>query len=112
MTSTTSTRPWLSAVEWSLSMASVAAVTPDRDQRVEAAGPKRGHQVAGAVRLPLDPLLVPSHVAEGVAPVGGAQDRAAQVGDPAHLRGAQGHDTVEAEQALVPAQDAVRVPAA
>ena len=57
------------------------------------------------------PSVVPDDVAEGIAAVGGAEDGAAEVGDPADLRGAQRHDAVEGEQSLVAPLDPVAPPA-
>ena len=63
-----------------------------------------------AVPLVLLALLVPHDVAEGVAAVGGAENGAAEVSDPADFRGTERDDAVEGKQAFVAALNPVRLP--
>ena len=89
-----------------------AAVAADGDQRVEAAGAERRDQVVGAVHLGRGPSGCGVGPAERIAPVGGAEDGAAEMGDAADVRRGERHDAVVAEQAAVAALDAVALPAA
>ena len=57
------------------------------------------------------PVGVGDDVAEWIAPVGGAEDGAAEVGDAADVLGAEAHHTVEGEQSFVAALDPVDLPA-
>ena len=70
------------------------AVTADGDQRVEPTRLEGVDQVVRAVGLVLAALRILHHVAEGVAPVGGAENRPAEVGDAAYRRGTEGNDAV------------------
>src|SRR5690606_13128762 len=89
-----------------------APIAADRDQRLESARVEGAAQVVGAVVLVFRALFVEADVAKRVAPVGGAEDGAAQVGDAADLVGPELHDALEAQQALEPALDPVGAPPA
>ena len=72
---------------------------------------KRRDQVVGAVHLDVLARRIPHDPAEWIAAVGGAENRAAEVGDAADLVGGEGHDTVVPEQPAEAAANAVGLPA-
>ena len=87
------------------------AIAPDGDQRIEPRCMERGDQIVGAVALVLRTGLVAADVAERIAPVGGAENGAADMGDAAHFGGTERHHAVETQEPFEPALDAVGPPA-
>src|ERR1041385_6123691 len=71
-----------------------APIPSDRDQRVEPAVVEGADQVVGAVFFDDAAIRLQRGPVERITAVGGAEDRAAQVGDPAYLVGAEPHEPV------------------
>jgi len=92
-------------------------VAADGHQGVDLLPAEVVDDLAGAVHLVELTVGARNRVLGGIAPVGGAQDRAAQVGDPAHRVGGQpDHAAVRVllrtENAVVAVTDAPHLPAA
>ena len=88
------------------------AVAPDGDQRADAVGAERAHQLLGAVVLDPGAVGQPLAPMERIAAVGGAEDGAAEVGDAADFGRTERDELLLPEEAVVAFADADAFPAA
>ena len=92
------------------------AVAADRDERVDVAGGEQLDELVGAIDLDVGAVGLAHREGRRVAPVGGAEDRAAEVDDAAHARAAAARPAVAValreHQPVEAVADADDVPAA
>jgi hypothetical protein len=84
-----------------------APIPSDGHQRIETAGLKSRNQVVGAVDLVLLAVGVSLNVPKGITAVGSAENGAAQMGDAADLGQPERNHSIEADQTLVSALNAI-----